>query len=256
MAAQTEKELQQLKKRLKELAERCYMQNVYCFTGFLGMAEMDVFYQMQREIAHVPCAAFGGNEGCERQMLRFGSVEQLGYEEPFPIVCLQISPLLEKFADALTHRDFLGACMSLGIERSTLGDIMVRGKHAFLYCTEAIAPYIMENLVKIRHTDVSVSLFTGEMESLAPKLEPKELQVSSERLDAVVAKAWGLSRETSLSLFRGQRVFVGGRQQENNSASLKAGDVVSVRGYGKFIYHGITHTTRKGKYNIMVEFYV
>ena len=43
-----EKELEQCKKRLLELAEKCYLQNVYCFTGFLGMAELDVFYSIQR----------------------------------------------------------------------------------------------------------------------------------------------------------------------------------------------------------------
>lgn len=256
MAAETEKELQQLKKRFRELAEKCYMQNVYCFTGFLGIAELDAFYQMQAEISYVPYTVFGGNAGCERQMIRFGSEEMLGYEEDFPIVCLQIRPLIEKFADELTHRDFLGACMHLGIERSTIGDILVRGKCAYLYCSGTIAPYITDNLTRIRHTNVSCSVFTGEAGSLAPGLEPKEYQVASERIDAVVAKAYNLSREKSLLLFREKKIFVNGRQQENNSAVPKAGDVVSVRGHGKFIYHGMTHATRKGKCNIRVEFYV
>ena len=73
MAGETEKELQQLKKRFRELAEKSYMQNIYCFTGFLGMAQLDAFYQMEREISHVSYRLFGGHEGCERQMIRFGS---------------------------------------------------------------------------------------------------------------------------------------------------------------------------------------
>ena len=256
MAAETEKELQQLKKRLKELAEKSYMQNVYCFTGFLGMAELDTFYRAQVEFSHVPYTVFGGNAGCERQMVRFGSEEMLGYEEAFPIVCLHIKPLMAKFADALTHRDFLGACMNLGIDRSTLGDILIRENSAYLYCTETIAPYIAENLTKIKHTNVSCTVFTGEAESLAPKLEEKEYQVASERLDAVIAKAYNLSREKSLLLFREKKIFVNGRQQENNSSVPKVGDIVSVRGYGKFVYEGMSHTTRKGKCNIRVAFYV
>lgn len=256
MAAETEKELGQLKKRLKELAEKSYMQNVYCFTGFLGMAELDTFYRAQAEFSHVPYTVFGGNAGSERQMVRFGSQELLGYEEAFPIACLHIRPLLAKFADELTHRDVLGACMNLGIERSTLGDIMLRDNSAYLYCTEMIAPYIIENLVRIKHTSVVCKCFEGEMGTLAPRLEAKEIQVASERLDAVLAKAYGISREKSQLLFREKKIFVNGRQQENNSAVPKVGDIVSVRGYGRLVYEGMSHTTRKGKCNIRVAFYV
>lgn len=256
MAAETEKELEQLKKRLKELAEKSYMQNIYCFTGFLGMAELDTFYRAQAEFSHVPYTVFGGNTGTERQMVRFGSQELLGYEEAFPIACLHVRPLLAKFADELTHRDVLGACMNLGIERSTMGDIILRDNSAYLYCTETIAPYIIENLVRIRHTSVVCEHFEGEMEVLSPQLETKELQVASERLDAVIAKAYGISREKSQLLFREKKIFVNGRQQENNSAVPKAGDIISVRGHGRLVYDGMSHTTRKGKCNIRVAFYV
>ena len=60
MSAESEKELQQMKKRFRELADKCYMQNVYCFTDFLGMAELDVFYGMERELSHVPSRVYGG----------------------------------------------------------------------------------------------------------------------------------------------------------------------------------------------------
>ena len=231
----TDKELEQAKKRFRELADKCYRQNVYCFTGFLGMAELNAFYEVSREISHVPCMVFGGNTGCERQMVRFGSEEMLGYEAPFPIVCLEICPRSEKFADRLTHRDVLGACMNLGIERSTLGDIMVKDFHAYLYCTEGIGPYIVENLSRIRHTSVICRQYTGQEERLQPVLEDRIYQVSSERLDAVV---------------------VNGRQQESVSYVPGKGDVVTVRGYGKFVYHGLSHMTRKGKCSIVVAFYV
>ena len=189
MSAESEKELQQMKKRFRELADKCYMQNVYCFTDFLGMAELDVFYGMERELSHVPSRVYGGGVCSERQMVRFGSEETLGYDLPFPIVCLYIRPLSEKFADRLTHRDFLGACMHLGIERSTLGDIVTEASGAYLYCVERIAPYIMEHLVKIKHTSVTCVLCGEEIKPPQPRLERREYQVSSERLDGVIARA-------------------------------------------------------------------
>ncbi len=256
MTAQTEKERQQLQRRFAELAEKSYRQNLYCFTGFLDMAQQDVLYGMRREISYVPCLLYGGNEGCERQMARFGSEEMMGYEEPFPIVCLEIRPLLEKFAEDLTHRDFLGACMNLGFDRSMLGDILIRGHTAYLYCTERIAGYVEEHLTKVRHTSVACRRYTGGMENLKPARERREYPVASERLDGVTARVFGLSREAGGRLFSERRVFVNGRIQENGSRTPKEGDIISVRGYGKFLYHGMTHRTRKGKCKIAVDVYV
>lgn len=253
--AETEKELLQLKKRFAELAQKSYRQNVYCFSGFLSLAEQDVFYQVKSEYPETDCTLYGGNDDCERQMARFGSEEQLGYEQPFPIVCIRIKPLLAKFAEELGHRDYLGACMNLGIERSTLGDILVRPDCAYLYCAETISPFIVENLTKIRHTNVRCSVFTGTAETLRQEKIRREYQVSSERVDGVAAKVFGLSRAQILEIFRQKHVFVNGRLQESNSAPLKAGDRVTVRGYGKFVYGGVTHMTRKGKCGIVVELF-
>lgn len=123
MSAETEKDLQQLKKRFLELAEKSYRQNIFTFTGFLSMAEQEALFEAMNTQKGYSFSLWGGSEGCERQMARFGSPEELGYEELYPIETLKVSPLLEKFADNFTHRDFLGAVMNLGIDRSTVGDI-------------------------------------------------------------------------------------------------------------------------------------
>ncbi len=252
MAVDSEKELQQLKKRFLELGEKSYRQNVYTFTGFLGMSEQEVFLQAAQAMKHVPFAMWGGMENAERQMVRFGSAEEFGYEEEFPIACVCISPLSEKFAENLSHRDFLGALMNLGIERSTLGDIFIREKTGFLFCTERIVPYIVENLDKIKHTNVKCTVLSEIPPVLAGEALKEEHLASSERIDGILAKLYNISRGQSLELFRTKRVFVNGRLQENNSCNLKRGDVVSVRGYGKFTYDGIIQETRKGKLRFRV----
>lgn len=255
MAIEGEKEIQQLKKRFLELGEKSYNQNIYTFTGFLGMSEQEVFWQAAQAMKHVPFTLWGGSEGCERQMVRFGSAEEFGYEEEFPIVCICIRPLLEKFADNLTHRDFLGALMNLGIERSTLGDIYVKQKTGYLFCVDKIADYIVENLDKIKHTNVKCTVLEQVPEVVAGEAVEEEHLTASERIDGIVAKLYNISRNQSLELFRGKKVFVNGRVYENNSGSLKSGDVVSVRGYGKFTYAGISQETRKGKLRIKVRIF-
>lgn len=241
-----------LKKRFRELGEKCYRNGQYTFTGFLGLAELACFYEAEREFSYVPYTVWGGSELCERVMIRFGSRQELGYEEEFPIVCIQVSPLMARFADELTHRDFLGALMNLGIERNTLGDILLAENTAYLFCKAGMAEFIMENLSRVKHTPVRCEL--AEEAPAFPDQEKQEvkIQVSSARVDAVVSKVYGLSRSEAIEFFRQKKVFVNGRQCENNSQPLKNGDIVNVRGRGKFEYSGAQGMSKKGKINAAV----
>lgn len=256
MAAETARELQQLKKRFSELADKSYKQNIYTFTGFLSLAEQEALFETARQEGLAEGRAFslwGGGPDCERRMARFGSPKELGYEEEWPVAVLQIRPLMEKFADNLTHRDFLGAVMNLGIDRSTVGDILVEGRHAWICCTQKIAPYLCENLEQIRHTRVRCTPAEG---GRLPDGKPPEQEnhiVSGLRADAVLARVFRLSRNQSLELFRAGKVYVNSRLCENNSYLLREQDLVSVRGFGRFRFLEAGNETRKGKLNVRVE---
>lgn len=243
-------------KRIQDLADQSWRNNVYTFTGFLTMAQQDLYLQMLPRLGSVESSLYGGTDGCERQVLRFGGEQSLGYEEPFPICCIRVRPALAKFADALTHRDYLGALMHLGIERSTIGDIVLREQEAYLFCLEQVADYILEELTRIRHTTVRCQKMDQVPETVRPSLEPCRLIVSSMRLDTVIAKLYHLSRSQSLDLFREQKVFVGGRQTTQNSGLLRPGDVVSVRGYGKFVCGQSSGQTKKGNLYVEISRYV
>ena len=253
MALENEKEIQQLKNRFRDLADKSFQQNMFTFTGFLGLSEQDAFWQVERELHYAGYMPDGGYEGADRVMIRFGKAEELGYEVPFPIVCLHIRPLVAKFADKLSHRDFLGALMNLGIERSTIGDIKVGDKEAYLFCQDSIAEYICENLGQIKHTHVRCEVTDSYAEVAAEEPELKTIQVSSARVDAVIAKVYNKSRNECLELFRTGKVFIGGRLCENNSRLLKQGETVNARGYGKFVFSGEPRETRKGKLSIEVS---
>ena len=142
--------------RINELAEKSYSENRFVFTDFLDMSQLSSFYSLERDLAYVGTSVSGGTEGCERCMVRFGTPESLGYDEAFPIVLLHISPVQKKFSDALTHRDFLGSVIGLGIERTKLGDIIVRDNEGYIFVSESISEYILENLSKVKHTNVRV----------------------------------------------------------------------------------------------------
>lgn len=138
-----------------------------------------------------------------------------------------------------------------------LGDILVKdGKRAYIFCQENIAAYIMEQLTKIKHTNVKTSLVEGEIEDLKPVLEDIHVIVSAPRFDAIVAAVTKCSRNETLDIFRAKKVTRNGRIEERNSLVLKDGDSFSVRGYGKFRYCGAGSETRKGRVNIYLKKYI
>lgn len=250
-----EKEIHQLRNRFHDLAEKSYNQGIFTFTGFLGLSEQDVFWQGEGRLSYAGYCLEGGYETADRVVLRFGNQEELGYETPFPIVCIHIEPLARKFADELSHRDFLGALMNLGIERSTVGDIKVGENQAYLFCLDSIAGFICENLSQVKHTHVKCSIVESPASLPGEEPVPRVVQVQSLRADAVLAKVYNLSREKSLELFRAGKVYVNGRLCENNSRQLKSGETVNARGYGKFVLTGEPRETRKGKLAAEVAVY-
>ena len=245
-----------LKKRLTELARRSFNQSVYCFTHFLDLAGRSDFQALLPSLPPAPYTLFGGAEGCERQMLRFGDEESCGYEEPFPIVCLRITPKSEKFSEALTHRDYLGALMGLGIERELLGDIIVRKNEAYLFCEEKIAPYIGENFIQARRTSVQCQRVKELPAGQLFETRRETVQLSSQRVDALISHACKMSRAQAQALFPAGKIYVSGRLCESPGLSPKPGDIISVRGFGRFRYLGVESLSKKGKENTVIEVFV
>lgn len=262
MSLDNEKDIQNFRNRLSELADRSYSQSCYTFSDFLGLSEMTEYYKSEQTLSYAHVEMFGGYEESERCILRLGNPAELGYEQPYPIGCVRVTPVLAKFADKLTHRDYLGALMNLGIKRETLGDIKVSTDCAYIFCLEKVAEYICENLNKIRHTSVNATYIDiyeesgyGEMLADFADDEPvsKQIQVMSMRADAVISKVYNLSRSDALSLFRSQKVFINGRLSENNAQTVRTGDIINARGMGKCKIASQPSETRKGKLAITMH---
>ena len=249
-------ELELLKKRFRELFDKADRGCYYTFTDFLGLSEQSALSEVVGRFYTPSVTAFGGAEGAERVMVRFGNPDEIGYEERFPIVCIKIEPLSQKFADKLTHRDFLGALMNLGIERSTLGDVIIRENVGYLFAKEDIAEFITGELSKVKRTDVKASVTENVPQGELYKTEQKRIQIQSERLDAVIAKAYSMSRDDAQALIRKSLVFVNGRSVESCSYTPKISDKISVRGHGRIVYLGFDSTSRKGKLNALIDVYV
>lgn len=198
---------------------------------------------------------FGGYEGAERRLAAFGDEAEFGYPPEYPACWLAITPLQQKFADPLTHRDFLGSLMGLGIERDLLGDIVLYGNVGYLYALESVAAYLCQNLTKVRHTAVSCQRVEAPPLQSVALPEERAFVVAAQRLDAMIAAIYKLSRAQAAEAVEKGTVAIDGRITEKPSVTVSEGSMVSVRGYGRFLYCGIGGDTRKGKLRIRARVY-
>ena len=236
-------------KRFQELADRSNEKGYAIYSDFLGIAEISELCAMRFS---VPVTLWGGYENAERCVACFGDREYFADKSDYPIKCILIKPVNQKFADTLSHRDFLGSLMGLGIRREVLGDIIISQNCGYLFCLDTISDYIIQNLTQVRHTTVNCELADNIPTDALPQPENREIIVSSERLDVIVSAIYNLSRSQVLPVFHTEKVFVNGVIKTSPSATLNIGDKVSVRGFGRFIYNGVLRHTKKDRLVISV----
>lgn len=244
-----------LEKRIQELARLCYERDIPVHTDFLSLNEQTIFHTVKTSLSPVPTVVTGGYEDAERKVVCFlPSYEENLVELPF--CCVKIVPLNDKFAEELSHRDYLGALLNLGIERRQLGDILIDGHIAYCICIREMAEYIVSQLARVRHTSVYGECMECTSFTFSPKTELLEGSVASVRLDSLLAVAFQTSRTKMAPYMEGEKVFVNGRMELSPSFTPREGDLISVRGFGKFRYLGVKNMTKKGRCFVQIEKFV
>ena len=244
-----------LQKRPVELSRIAYTREIVTFSEFLNLNELNILHTTPKNMLLSQYKTYGGYGLSERQMAAF-LPDALYYDYQYPIQIIEISPVNRKFAEELSHRDYLGAVMNLGIERCKLGDILIEDGKAILFAKEELAGYIMEHLTRIRHTTVRTSILPAFEDSYEPRYEELKGTVASVRLDTVLSLAYPLSRSKVTGLIEGARVFVNGKLVTSNGYRLKEGDILSVRKMGRIGYNGILSETKKGRYMVSIRKYI
>lgn len=244
-----------LRKRLSELADKAFAQNVYTHTHFLNEYEQSIYREMQKELSFVDSYLEGGHQYFTRAFVVFGSEEMFGYQGEIPLACARVSPLFHKYADKLSHRDYLGAMMNLGMERHQIGDILVDEKEAYVFCFQHIGEFLEENLTKVKHTQVKAEIVSWEETGFTQKFLKKQGFVASMRLDALISLAFGVSRNVSDGLLKKQKVFLNGKLLLRGDHKIKPGEIISVRGHGKFLVEELGKQSKKGRQFVILEIF-
>ena len=233
-------------------------------TDFLSPRELHYAerYLSERRIGYV---TYGGYEGAERKRIYVlpdymedvtSVTELLDYGTELSVSVLRIKGSGYR---ELSHRDFLGSTLGLGIERSVLGDIIAdEDRHgAYMFCDSSIAVFLTLELEKVANDKVKVTV--GELpEGFEPcrPTTPINDTVPSPRLDCVVGALLSLSREKAKAAVSDGLCEVDFELEEKCDRQLSAPCLISVRGYGRYRVLSLEDKTKKGRIRLVAEKFV
>ncbi len=234
-------EAELLRARIGDTAELCRKSETPKFLGFLSREESVLADGLLKK-GSVKYMLFGGFNGAERVYL--GCLPDWCDEPDFPIKAVTFS---FRRSDRLSHRDFLGSLMALGIKRESVGDILIEEGRAVVFLSKEIVSFVLSEISKIGRIGVTSQIgFTGELPQV-DKPDEQSVTVASLRLDCVVAAVAGLSRNEAYEKINASLVAVNSEVCLKPTRLLSSGASVSVRGKVKFIITRAEDKTRKNR---------
>ena len=220
-------ELEGFKKRIHSAIERAFDGHVVILP-FLDEAEISIVKEETKYLGlNVKFSGKVINATRERCILSSYEIK----DEDFKIASYKI--IYNKKFYEISHRNVLGALMSLGIKRECLGDIIVKDDGIYIFIEKEISSFIENEFKSIGKCSIELKEIDEEIENEI-KYESKIYFISSLRLDCVIASMLNISRSNVLEILENKCVFVNSLLNQNPSHICKVLDVISVRHYGKF----------------------
>lgn len=242
--------------QLEDMVFSCRKYHTPRFSFFLDCNQIMLAEQTLRRMqCSESYCFFGGYKEAERCVLGIFPVYDEVQENIFPVISLQFS---YRSADKLTHRDFLGALMSLQIRRNVLGDILVDTDvgQTVVFIYDTVSDMILAEVKKIGAVGVKVSRYEGVVPARNNTFEEIRGTVSSLRTDSITALAIRQSRERAASLIKSIGIEINHKPCFSCSVQMDVDTVFSVRGYGKFRLSGIMGVSKKGRVQVCIQKFV
>lgn len=182
------------------------------------------------------------------------TMEGLRSNSEYPISLIQVDYNKNPYAKELTHRDYLGALMNLGIKRETLGDILVHEEFAQIIALSEITTYLETNLTQVARVRVEArTVELPQLVLLILRTEEKTATVASLRLDAVMAEGFHLSRSEAAKYIEAGKVYLQFEECNNVSKLVDVGNTISLRGMGRIILDKIGGNSKKNRIFITLK---
>lgn len=248
-------------KEEKMLVSKVLDQYNYCkkargktFTDFVDPIKAEILIKILSNDKDINIESFGGYGSSERTILGFSPKDNLLKIEDFPISSLEIK-YNSRFHKELTHREFLGSILGLGIKRSKLGDILIFEGKSIVFILDDIVEYICANLTEVTNSKVTCKIVTNEIEVETKKEENIKTTVASLRLDAVISNLFHVSRGKANDFVESEKVFINWVNITNTSKQVNVNDIITVRGIGRIKINEILGKSKKDRIIISVTKY-
>ena len=230
-------------------------------TDFLNLAEQDLINKFLKKIRFENYYFFGGTGEAERKVLILYPeklTEEMARKNHSKIMSVIKIRLPDDLENEYDHRNYLGAIMKLGIEREKIGDISVKRKGAEIVIKNEVQKFLMQNLsslTRFSSSEIQTETIENLSEIESQKIEIKEI-VASLRLDNIVSALARTSRNKAVEMLEQERVFLNFKCETKSSKQVNVGDIITIRGKGRFEFKEVSGNTKKGRFILKIEKYV
>ncbi|HHX60732.1 MAG TPA: hypothetical protein GX707_08465 [Epulopiscium sp.] len=245
-----------LLKRILDLVYRAQKTYSVTYTDFVDPFLLGKIKSYRLDLLGINLLSYGGLPASERQIIGLAHDEIDIEEDEFPIGYLKIS-VKTGIGKPLSHRDYLGAIMGLGIEREKIGDLLIQGNEAFVMTHGDILDYVLHSLDGVsRYGKVTCSTVLKEdIPHFEPEYKSINSTVLSARADAIIATGFEISRSTVVKLIMSGRAMCNG-VIITQSTAINEGDTCTLRGHGKIKINEIGSMTKKGRTRVTIHRYI
>ena len=244
--------------RIMDKMDLCRQRNVPAHTPFLSLGERKLAETLIAASGHPAHLFWGGYEGAERTVCAFlpdwMEPEVWTADPECPVTAAELAYPAD---GGLTHRDFLGSILGLGITREKLGDLLVGEGRCQVLLLRDMEKTLLTQLDQVGRQRVKVSRLDPS-DIVVPEKTVKLVRdtVATLRLDAVAASGFSTSRSKMADLISSKKVQLNGREVEKPDRAVAQGDVLVCRGLGKCVLKEVSGTSKKGRIMIEIERYV
>ncbi|MFC4778447.1 RNA-binding protein [Paenibacillus sp. GCM10023252] len=236
--------------RASEWIERSAQQHELKRTDFLDPRQIEIIEALSNRNGDVQLRLDGGHPAAERKRAILAPDYRVLDDEPIGIAVLAVNAPGHSHLE-LDHGDYLGALLGLGIKRDRVGDIHVHEGFCHILVAEEISDYLNIHLRQVHRVNVLTDIVTvDQLNPVIPKLEEISFTAASMRLDGIASDVYRISRTKIVDPIRAGRCRVNWKTVEDPSKPLKAGDVVSMKGLGRFKVLEADGLTKKGRIRI------
>ena len=215
------------------------------YTDFLNLNEQEIALNIMKKADFNRFYLFGGKENTERKLLIMypeklsEEMSRKNHKNMISIIRINLPKDLE---GDYSHSRYLGAVIKLGIEREKIGDIFVEHSGADIIVKEEIESFLLQNLGSLTRFQ-SAEILKVDIEEIKD-IEVSKVEISSVvislRLDNIVSVLAKTSRSKAVQILDQERVFLNYKLETKASRQVKIGDVITIRGKGKFIIKKLT----------------